>query len=125
MCREGEKKGGRSHVKMIFFVGRKPQRREAASTSPLILFSSQYELWWTRGASNGRIKNVLKKHRSSSHVWHVQTCTGPIMYDAETRGSAGVKKKEGERVEDGWGEVIQFCILVREKKIVEINVRKI
>lgn len=26
----------------------------------LILFNSQYKLWWTRGASNGMIKNVLK-----------------------------------------------------------------
>lgn len=47
---------------MIFFCRTEQQRQKAASTDPLILFSSQYKLWWTRGASNGGIKNVFKKN---------------------------------------------------------------
>lgn len=65
----GGGKGGKSGIKNEFFCSREQQRRESASTSPLILFSSQYKLWRTRGASNGWIKNVLKKtHRSFSRV---------------------------------------------------------
>lgn len=47
---------------MIFFCRTEQRRQKAASTDPLILFSSQYKLWWTRGASNGGIKNVFKKN---------------------------------------------------------------
>lgn len=87
---------------MIFFCRTEQRRQKAASTDPLILFSSQYKLRWTRGASNGRIKNVFKKLPCVAHAgqhwahygWH-------IMFYSGEREREKTRKREREHDGDG------------------------
>lgn len=84
-----EEEGEKSAIKNAFFCSREQQRQEAASTSPLILFSSQYKLWWTRGASNGGIKNVLKNTGVPPMCDTCRPALGPLCMTHRGGGKAG------------------------------------
>ena len=74
------------------------ERARNSEPQPLILFSSQYGLPPTRGASNGRIKNVLKKTRSPPWSREPAGSGGPIM---RTEAAAqGDRRRETQRERD-------------------------
>lgn len=58
----------------------------------MILFSSQYKLWWTRGASNGGIKNVLKNTGVPPMCDTCRPALGPLCMTHRGGGEAGGKK---------------------------------
>lgn len=61
----------------------------------MIWFSSQYKLWWTRGASNGGIKNVLKNTGVPPACGTCRPGPGPLC----------MTHREGGRGEEGVGEM--------------------
>lgn len=93
-----ERGGGAIDIKNAFLCSREAQRRETASKSPLILFSSQYKLWWTRGASNGGIKNVLKNTGVPPMCDTCRPAPGPLCMTC--RGREGRARGERGRRED-------------------------
>lgn len=97
----GEEGEGEIDIKNAFFCSREQQRREAASTSPLILFSSQYKLWWTRGASNGGIKNVLKNTGVPPMCDTCRPALGPLCMTHRGGGGGGRGKRGEGKMEMG------------------------
>ena len=76
------------------------ERARNSEPQPLILFSSQYGLPPTRGASNGRIKNVLKKTRSPPWSREPAGSGGPIMRTEAAAQGDRRRRRETQRERD-------------------------